>query len=427
MKRAEVLLSLAAVVSAVAYLTGSPAAALTAVGIMAHYSLARLSFEPNVRVERTVPNRGTEKEPAKARIKVENLSRVKGLLRIRETSRRVFAKELKVFLNPGERKYLEQTIVPQSKGRITLKAEATFEDELGLFKRDFQVVEHGEMTVFPSPKSIREALKERRQVEALAEAESALGIGAETLDFEELREFLPGDDITKIDWKATSRLNTLIVRVFKRETLADVYLLVNVDSKFRRELKAGKIDYLVLIITQLFTYFRRFGHSVKLIAYDENDIVKVIEYARDPLTAISELGLRGERGLPPLKPAGISSPSKMGRLILKMKRGSTASGPLKAAMKVENGAYVIMVDDLGLHPGEILKAARVLERKGSKAALIYPNPILFVNKDELTEREIEILYRGYRERKAIMRKVMNGIRVVEVGPKDVLPRVVGRL
>ncbi|NJE42923.1 DUF58 domain-containing protein [Thermococcus sp. GR6] len=427
MKRAGVLLSLAAVLSAAAYLMGSPAAALMAVGIMAHYALARLSFEPSVRVERTVPERGTEREPVKARIKVENLSGVTGVLRIRETSKSVFARELKTFLNPGDKKYLEQTIVPQAKGRIAIKAEATFEDERGLFKKDFPVIEHGEMTIFPSPRSIKEAMRERRQVEALAEVERALGIGAETLDFEELREFLPGDDITKIDWKATSRLNTLIVRVFRRESLADVYLLVNVDRKFRRELKAGKIDYLVLIIAQLFTYFRRFGHSVKVVAYDEAGIVRVIENASDPLTLVSELGLRGEKGLPPLKPSGLSSPSTIGRLVLKMKRGSSASGPLKAAMEVESGAYVIMVDDLGLHPREIIKAAGVLERKGSKAVLLYPNPVFFVSKEGLTERELETLYRGYRERKEVMRKVRGWIKVIEVGPRDVLPRVVGRL
>ncbi|WP_234394448.1 hypothetical protein [Thermococcus piezophilus] len=110
-----------------------------------------------------------------------------------------------------------------------------------------------------------------------------------------------------------------------------------------------------------------------------------------------------------------------------MKRGSSASGPLKAAMEVKSGAYVIMVDDLGLHPREIIKAARMLERKGSKAVLLYLNPVFFVSKEGLTERELETLYRGYRERKEVMRKVRGWIKVIEVGPRDVLPRVVGRL
>ena len=427
MKRAELLLSLAAVVGVTSYLNGSPAGALVTAMLLAHYALARLSFNPEVRVVRKLPEKGMEREPLKASIEIVNESNMAGTLHIAETSDKLFAKELKVPLKPGERKYLEQTVVPQSKGKITAKAIAIFEDPLGLFKREFPVKERGEITVFPSLRSIREAMRERHHVEALAEVEKALGIGAETLDFEELREFMPGDDITRIDWKATSRLQTLIVRVFKRETLSDVYILVNVDRKFRREIRRGKIDYLVLIITQLTAYFRKFGHSVKVIAYNDAGVVGVIEHATDPLVVTSKLGLREEKGLPPLRPADVSHSSPLGREILKLKRGSTASGIVKASMGIEPGAYVVIVDDLGLHPGEIIKASRILKRRGTKAVLIYPNPVLFADKEGLTERELESLYRAYHKRKRLMGKVMGWIKVVEVGPKDLFPMVVRKL
>ncbi|NJE30310.1 DUF58 domain-containing protein [Thermococcus sp. 18S1] len=427
MKRAEVVLSLAAVAGATAYLTGSPAGALVAAMMMAHYALARLGFTPDVRIVRELPAKGMEKEPVKARIEVINESNMGGTLHIAETSEKLFARGLKIPLRPGERKYLEQTIVPQSKGRVRPKARAVFEDPLGLFRKEFPVDEHGEMTVLPSLRSIREAMRERHHVEALAEAEKALGVGAEVLDFEELREFLPGDDISKIDWKATSRLQTIIVRVFKRETLSDIYILVNVDGKFRREIKRGKIDYLVLIITQLTAYFRKFGHTVRVVAYDDAGVVGVIEHAADPLIVTSKLDLREEKGLPPLRPASPSPASSIGKLALKLRRGSTATGVVKAAMGIEPGAYVVMVDDLGLHPGEIIKAARILRRKGNKAVLIYPNPILFADRKGLGERELESLYTAYRERKRVMRKVMGWINVIEVGPGDVLPKVVRRL
>ncbi|ASJ06370.1 DUF58 domain-containing protein [Thermococcus pacificus] len=427
MKRAEVVLSLAAVVAGTAYLLGSPAAALIGVALMAHYSLARMAFKPKVRVERSLPERGTEREPVKARVRIENLSDVAGLVRVRETSEKAFARGLKAFVRPGERKYLEQTVVPQAKGRINLKAEAVFEDELGLFRASFPVIGRGEMAVFPSQRSIREAMREKRQVEALAEAERALGIGAETLEFQELREFLPGDDITKIDWKATSRLQKLIIRVFKRETMADIYLLINVDPRFRRELKAGKTDYLVLIIAQLTAYFRRFGHGIKVLAYDEHGIVRAIENPLDPLSVVHELGLRAERGLPALRPAKVSRGSSLGTLVARLKSGSEAHGVLKAALKVPAGSYVIVVDDLGLHPGEIMKASRLLERRGSKVVLLYPNPVFFVDKSTLSEDEVEVLYNAYRERKELMKKVMGWVKVIEVGPKDLLPVVVSRL
>ena len=426
MKRAEVLLSLAAVVGGAAYLLGSPAAALMATAIMAHYSLARLGFRPNLRVERRLPERGTEREPLTAEVLVDNLSDVPGTVRIRELSWEVFTKELKFRIGPGERRYLRQTLVPRSRGRVRLNAEALFEDELGLFVEGFPVAGAEGLTVFPSQRGIREAMAERKQVEALAEVERTLGMGAETLEFRELREFLPGDDITRIDWKATSRIQRLIVRVFRRESMADVYLLVDVDRAFRRELTGEKRDYLILLLSQLVVYFRRFGHSVRVVAYDTGGVVKVMNAVNDPHTLVQGLGMSEERGLPVLRPSGGGS-SRLGRVLSGLGGGSEASGPVKAALKVPAGSYVIFVDDVGIHPAELMKAAGVLKRRGSKSVLIYPNPVLFFERDSLDERTLEVLYRAYRERKELAKKVMGWVRVIEVGPGDLLPAVVRRL
>jgi len=424
MKRADLMLSLSAVVLGAAYVLGSPAVALLGALMLAHYSLARASFSPSLEVERTLPERAVEGEPAKATVRVRNLSSAPGTVTILERSTRVVSKPVKVPIGGNEEKVVEQTLVPRAKGRLELRAEAIFEDELGLFAKGFPVVDRGRMTVFPSQKTIRQALAERRQVEALAEVGGALGMGAETMEFEELREFLPGDDVTRIDWKATSRLQELIIRVFRRESMADVWLLINVDRRFRRELKPGKVDYLVVITAQLVTYFRRFGHGVNAIAYDEGDVVRVVEHA-DGLALIQKLGLSGEKGLPALRPSRVGGLSRVKRLISKL-RGA-AHGVVRAALRVPEGSYVVIVDDPGLHPEDVLAAARLLERKNSKVVLVYPNPVYFFPKDSLTREDIEALYRAYRERKELMKRVMAHVKVVEVGPADLLPEVVSRL
>ncbi|NJE05679.1 DUF58 domain-containing protein [Thermococcus sp. M36] len=427
MKRADILLSLSAVIGAASYISGNPAAALIASAVLVHYSLSRLTFKPKVEIERTVPERAVEREPVKAVIKIRNLSSTPGIISIKESSKNAFARAIKTRLGPREEKTLEQTIVPLAKGRIALKAEAVFEDDLGLFRATQSVRERRELTVFPSPRRIREALVEKRQIEALAEAEKALGIGMETMEFEELREFLPGDDITRVDWKATSRLQSLIVRVFRRETLGDVYILVNVDRKFRRELKTGKIDYLVVIITQLMFYFKRFGHGIEIIAYNDHSVVDSISGSQDPLLALHRLGLKGEKGIPPLKPSATQAHSPMEKILLKLKGGTPASGLFKASLKVPPGSYVIIVDDIGLHPGEIAKSGKILNRKGAKTAVIYPNPILFADRESLDEKKIEAFYRAYAERKKTMKKLQGPVKIIEVGPKDLLPKVVRKL
>ncbi len=426
MKRTDLLLSLAAVLSAGAYLTGNITPALLAAGILGYYSMARLSFRPGIEVERRIPERGTELEPLKAGIRVRNLSKIPCRLRITEESEFVFARDVEVKLKPGETRALQQTIVPQRKGYIPLRAKVIFEDEPGFFYEELSLKEE-KLLVLPSARSIREALKIKRQVKAIAEVEKALGIGLETLDFKELRDFRPGDDVRKIDWKSTSRLGELMVKEFYRETLSEIYLLINVDRKFRRELRNLKVDYLVLITAQLVEYFRRFGYMVNGIAYDEDKIVKLVPNPRSGKSFIGELKLSPQRGIPPIKAASLERESGLSRRILSLRRRVYTSGPVRAALKVEPNSYVVIVDDIGLHPREILKAVNILEKRGSTVAVLYPNPVFFVSRNDLNEERLELLYRRYMERKRLMKKLMGKAKIIEVGPKDLIPKVVGKL
>ncbi len=426
MKRTDLLLSLAAVLSAGAYLTGNILPALIAAGITGYYTMAKLSFNPKIKVQRRLPERGTELEPLKASIKVENLSETAGRLKIKEESEFVFARDIEVKLKPGEVKFIEQTIVPQRKGYIPLREDVIFEDEPGLFYKEMHLKEE-KLLVLPSARSIREALKIKRPVEAIAEVERALGIGLETMDFKELREFRPGDDVRKIDWKSTSRLGELIVKEFYRETLSEIYLLINVDRKFRRELKNLKVDYLILITAQLVQYFRKFGYMINGIAYDTDKVVKVVPNPRDGKSFVGELKLAPQKGIPPIKASSLERESHLTRKILSLRRGIYTSGLVRAALKVEANSYVIIVDDIGLHPREILKAVNILEKRGSTVVVLYPNPIFFMDKNTLNEEKLKLLYMRYVERKKLLKKLMGKTKIIEVGPKDLIPKVVEKL
>ena len=47
------------------------------------------------------------------------------------------------------------------------------------------------------------------------------------LNFEELRDYLPGDDTRNIDWKVTARTGTPYVRVYTEEKDRTVWLLID--------------------------------------------------------------------------------------------------------------------------------------------------------------------------------------------------------
>ncbi len=66
------------------------------------------------------------------------------------------------------------------------------------------------------------------------------------LEFAEVREYVPGDDVRTIDWNVTARMNFPYVKRFKEERELTIMLLVDVspsmnfgeDTKFKRELLA---------------------------------------------------------------------------------------------------------------------------------------------------------------------------------------------
>ncbi len=50
------------------------------------------------------------------------------------------------------------------------------------------------------------------------------------LDFEEVREYEPGDDIRSIDWNVTARMNVPYIKKYREERELNIYLAVDVSS-----------------------------------------------------------------------------------------------------------------------------------------------------------------------------------------------------
>jgi uncharacterized protein (DUF58 family) len=67
----------------------------------------------------------------------------------------------------------------------------------------------------------------RQPVHSLLYGRHASRMRGRGLNFEELRHYLPGDDIRSVDWKASSRSGTPHVRVYSEERDRPVWLLVD--------------------------------------------------------------------------------------------------------------------------------------------------------------------------------------------------------
>lgn len=97
-----------------------------------------------------------------------------------------------------------------------------------------------------------------------------------SLDFAEHRQYMPGDDIRRIDWRLFARTDRYHVKEFEAETSANIVVLVDVSRSMRYG-SAGipKLDYARYLAGSLAYLSNRQRDRIGLATYD-TDIVEWI-------------------------------------------------------------------------------------------------------------------------------------------------------
>ena len=90
------------------------------------------------------------------------------------------------------------------------------------------------------------------------------------LDFDGFRDYLPQDDASMIDWKASLRAQQLLVRVYKEERNLDIYILFDTSTSmcFSSTDKL-KCEFAAEVIANLAFGAIQVGDNVSLIAFNE--------------------------------------------------------------------------------------------------------------------------------------------------------------
>lgn len=82
-----------------------------------------------------------------------------------------------------------------------------------------------------NPEIIKKAnqifLKSRHKVTDIFSGEFESAFRGRGIEFEEFREYIPGDDIRQIDWNVTARSNTPHVKIFREEREQTLFFLVD--------------------------------------------------------------------------------------------------------------------------------------------------------------------------------------------------------
>ena len=202
----------------------------------------------------------------------------------------------RIRVRAGDRRRTEWTLAPTRRGRREASEVAVRSyGPLGLAGRQRRITVPGSVDVLPpftSRKFLPEKLSRLRQIEGAVLVRQR-GRGSE---FDSLREYVLGDDVRSIDWRASARSRDLVVRTWRPER--DRHIVIAIDtgrSSAARIQDEPRLDSSIDAALLLGAVAARAGDRVAVLAAD----VKV--RARLGLTASSQVLPRLVTALTPLQ------------------------------------------------------------------------------------------------------------------------------
>ena len=199
---------------------------------------------------------------------------------------------------PGARGTLACRLTARQRGRYRLGGpDVRVLPAMGLLVRQFRCDLPAEIDVFPNLANVRryELLLRRglTHEQGLARLRQ-IGQGSE---FESLRLYNNGDDLGRVEWKATARRNRLIVKNYQPERQQSVLVAIDVGRATAGEFAGiSRLDYLVNAALMLAYVALRQGDFFSLVAFSDR-----IESYLPPIRRLAGID-RVARALYELKP-----------------------------------------------------------------------------------------------------------------------------
>jgi len=233
-----------------------------------------LAAPPTIRVSRELPRQLSVGEPATVRLRVRNDSDQPVALRIADGCPSGLDPEQEVLeldLPAHGEESLQYTIRPTGRGSFAFGATDL------LLRRPRGLVEHrvrlelpAEARVHPNMRDlVRYELRSRRNLLQHGGARRTRILGRDG-DFERLRDFVAGDDLRHVDWKATARMRRPMTRVYQAERSQNLIILI--DGTRLMATRAGslsKLDYAVNAALMLAWVGLQQGDKVGVGVFDD--------------------------------------------------------------------------------------------------------------------------------------------------------------
>lgn len=280
-----------------------------------------------------------------------------------------------------------------------------FQDRAGLFIKELELPSHQEIVFYPRYESVRRMEYIKKTRGSLLTGEHRVSERGQGYDFSRLREYLPTDDIRLVDWKASARMQDLIVREYQKEKNIRLYLLL--DSSYsmghgKREMT--KLDYMIRATTFLAYMANRAGDNFGILVYSDR-----------PSTFI------------PAK-SGDSHFFRVINEISRVRHKGTANLPaaMKELARRETRTTVpFILSDLEGNLGSIKEGMRIAVAHHFRPKVIAPvTPYFEVKRKSEEEEEAfrEIALEEYLDRRERVKRELAKYRVdvIDIGPEEII-------
>ena len=297
-----------------------------------------------------------------------------------------------------------------------------------------------ELLVHSDPQEIQKAqrISSREPIEITLPSLTGIETSNEV---EGIREYIPGDQLRDIDWKATSRLQKHMTKLYQKKQTVETILLLDCSKTMRRTTGAHtKLEHATILAIHLTKILQSLRHTIGLITYDEHKLLNIIEPTTNYTTIFQDLATLPTpiqtQGYTPLitinTPETTPKDPKENQRFLTtvypfLARGTCtithqtqASGIYEATrslLREPQTKHLIIITDMQTNLQALYTSIRLTRAKKYPIWLLTFPPAYTLDTTHLTSEELEHTYTQQEAREKILHKLKkNNIEIVTITP-----------
>ncbi len=398
------------------------AAGIVYLAIVSVYVLLDALFLPRrsqIILTRAVPNRVSIGVPTRVAFEIKNRTRREVEIRMADdlpARLEAIPSSCVARIRAREDCRLEYRLLATQRGRYLLsRADVRVLPRLGLLYRQFSVQLPATIHVFPNLVNVRRYELLLRRGMMLEQGVGRLRQIGQGTEFESLRQYTIGDDMSRVEWKATAKRSRLIVKNFEPERQQSVLIAIDVGRATAGEFnRMSRLDYLVNAALMLGYVALRQGDWFSLVAFSNR-----IESYLPPVRRIQGID-RVARALYELEPRLIESDYAVVSRFLTVRHR-------------RRGLICLMTDVLDHEASaDVISCLTSLARRQLPLAVTLSNPELRAVADEPLSRCADPYSKAVAldvldsRRKALAAMRRQGVGVLDVEPPALTVELINR-